>query len=175
MWSFWNYFESDIWTRGQRRLVGLETAAQPRSLDSVATDNFFYEAPKNTQEGPHIRDAVDVKRWMSIVIVALLPAILMAIWNTGLQKFVYASGDAVRMVQLAMADAERMEKLLPIYKDSEKVGEILREYFYERSIETVMRDTPGAFVLYKPRDGTNRELRVMMERRPPKRKAESEE
>lgn len=59
----------------------------------TANDTFLYEPPINTQTVPHIRDAVDVKRWMMIVVVALLPCILVAIWNTGLQKFVYASGD----------------------------------------------------------------------------------
>ncbi len=58
-----------------------------------ALDAFCYEAPINTRQRPFIRDAVDIKRWMMIVIFALLPAILMAIWNTGLQKMVYSSGD----------------------------------------------------------------------------------
>ncbi len=59
----------------------------------TATDTFFYEAPINTTRGPHIRDAIDIKRWMLIVVFALIPCILMAIWNTGLQDFVYSSGD----------------------------------------------------------------------------------
>ncbi len=58
-----------------------------------AGDTFLYEAPHNTTKGPHIRDAIDVKRWMLLVVVALLPCILMAIWNTGLQQYVYSSGD----------------------------------------------------------------------------------
>src|SRR5262249_40463482 len=58
-----------------------------------AADSFLYEAPINTRTAPHIRDAADLKRWMSIVIIALLPAIIMAIWNSGVQKFVYASGN----------------------------------------------------------------------------------
>ena len=58
-----------------------------------ANDTFLYEAPINTRHAPHIRDAIDVKRWMILVVVALIPCILMAIWNTGLQKLVYASGD----------------------------------------------------------------------------------
>lgn len=58
-----------------------------------ATDTFLYEAPVNTSKGPHIRDAVDIKRWMLIVVFALIPSILFAIWNTGLQSFVYSSGD----------------------------------------------------------------------------------
>lgn len=58
-----------------------------------ALDAFCFEADLETKTRPHIRDAVDLKRWMVLVIFALLPAILMAIWNTGLQKMVYASGD----------------------------------------------------------------------------------
>ncbi|NGX58411.1 MAG: Na(+)-translocating NADH-quinone reductase subunit B, partial [Chlamydiae bacterium] len=58
-----------------------------------ALDNFMYEAPVNTKTGPHIRDAVDLKRWMILVVVAMIPAIIVAIWNTGLQSFVYSSGD----------------------------------------------------------------------------------
>lgn len=59
-----------------------------------AIENFFFEAREQTHSPPHIRDAVDVKRWMMLVVVALVPCILMAIWNTGVQKFVYTSGDA---------------------------------------------------------------------------------
>jgi Na+-transporting NADH:ubiquinone oxidoreductase subunit B len=58
-----------------------------------AGDTFLYEAPHITTKGPHIRDAIDIKRWMLIVVIALIPCILMAIWNTGLQEFVYSSGN----------------------------------------------------------------------------------
>jgi len=58
-----------------------------------ALDTFLYEPAINTKRGPHIRDAIDIKRWMLIVVFALIPAFLMAIWNTGLQSFVYTSGD----------------------------------------------------------------------------------
>ena len=56
-----------------------------------ALENFFLEDMEQTKGPPHIRDAVDVKRWMFLVIYALVPAIFMAIWNTGVQKFVYGS------------------------------------------------------------------------------------
>lgn len=62
-----------------------------------AADSFCYEPPLNTKRAPFIRDAVDIKRWMVLVIIALLPAISMAIWNTGLQKMVYSSGDSLLM------------------------------------------------------------------------------
>jgi len=58
-----------------------------------AVDTFLYEVPLRTSKAPHIRDAVDLKRWMLIVIFALLPCTIMAVWNTGLQKAIYDSGD----------------------------------------------------------------------------------
>ena len=58
-----------------------------------ANDVFLYEAPINTSKAPHIRDAIDIKRWMLVVVFALLPCFIAAIWNTGLQAFVYSSGD----------------------------------------------------------------------------------
>lgn len=57
-----------------------------------ALDTFFYEASLKTKQSPHIRDAIDLKRWMAIVVFALFPCIIMAIWNTGVQKLIYESG-----------------------------------------------------------------------------------
>lgn len=76
----------------------LSLTEQGRPLQRIrplieATDTFLYEAPVSTRQAPHIRDAVDIKRWMILVVFSLLPCIFMAIWNTGLQSFVYSSGD----------------------------------------------------------------------------------
>lgn len=68
-----------------------------------AVDAFCYEVPINTKRAPFIRDAVDLKRWMVLVVIALLPTILMAIWNTGLQKMVYGSGNYQLMNDYLMA------------------------------------------------------------------------
>ncbi len=69
-----------------------KTLAPMRPLIS-AVDSFLFETPQNTTTRPHIRDAVDLKRWMFLVILALIPCILMAIWNSGLQSYVYSSND----------------------------------------------------------------------------------
>lgn len=58
-----------------------------------ALDTFFYEVPIRTKKGPHIRDIIDLKRWMMVVVYALIPCILVAIWNSGVQGFVYGSGN----------------------------------------------------------------------------------
>ncbi|MCC7063467.1 MAG: NADH:ubiquinone reductase (Na(+)-transporting) subunit B [Planctomycetes bacterium] len=43
-----------------------------------------HRAPKS---GVHVRDYVDLKRVMNTVIIAMLPCLLWAIWNTGAQHF----------------------------------------------------------------------------------------
>lgn len=58
-----------------------------------ALDTFCFEPAHNTKKAPYIRDAIDLKRWMVIVIIALFPAIFMAIWNSGVQKMVYECGN----------------------------------------------------------------------------------
>ena len=50
-----------------------------------AFDSFLFSTTRSTAGAPHIRDAVDLKRIMVTVIVALIPCTLMAIWNTGYQ------------------------------------------------------------------------------------------
>lgn len=51
-----------------------------------ATYSFLYGVPKIvTEKGPHVRDNLDTKRYMIIVIISLLPVILFSIFNTGYQ------------------------------------------------------------------------------------------
>lgn len=59
----------------------------------TAIDTFLYEPAETTSQPPHIRDSVDLKRVMMLVVFALVPCIIMAIWNTGVQKLVYASSN----------------------------------------------------------------------------------
>ena len=50
-----------------------------------AIDTFLYSSGKVTVNPSHIRDAIDLKRLMMIVVIALLPAVYMALYNTGYQ------------------------------------------------------------------------------------------
>lgn len=50
-----------------------------------AADTFFYSPAKNTTTGAHVRDAMDLKRMMIIVVIAAFPCVFMAMVNTGLQ------------------------------------------------------------------------------------------
>ena len=51
-----------------------------------AADSFLYSPVHVTKNGPHVRDAVDTKRYMSMVILALLPPLLVGIYNAGYQS-----------------------------------------------------------------------------------------
>lgn len=53
-----------------------------------AFETFLF-APSHTapKHGPHVRDYVDLKRAMNTVIIAMLPCLIWAIWNTGQQHF----------------------------------------------------------------------------------------
>ncbi len=53
-----------------------------------AIDTFLLTPGKVTKKAPHVRDAVDMKRVMSFVVIALLPATFMGIYNTGYQMLV---------------------------------------------------------------------------------------
>lgn len=50
-----------------------------------AADTFFYSPAKTTTTGAHVRDAMDLKRMMIIVVIAAFPCVFMAMFNTGLQ------------------------------------------------------------------------------------------
>ena len=58
-----------------------------------AMDAFLLTLGKTTKKAPYVRDAVDLKRVMSFVVVALLPCIFMGFYNTGYQMQT-AQGDA---------------------------------------------------------------------------------
>jgi len=50
-----------------------------------AIDTFFYTPRTVTPSPVHVRDALDYKRMMMTVVVALIPCVLMAMYNTGYQ------------------------------------------------------------------------------------------
>lgn len=50
-----------------------------------AKDTFLFTPGEVTKGTAHVRDSIDMKRMMSMVIFALGPCILMALWNTGYQ------------------------------------------------------------------------------------------
>lgn len=50
-------------------------------------ESFLFVPDKVTRYGSHIRDHIDLKRTMTVVIIALVPPLLFGSYNTGLQHF----------------------------------------------------------------------------------------
>ena len=50
-----------------------------------AFETFLFVPDTVTKKGAHVRDCVDLKRIMIMVVIALVPAMLFGIWNTGYQ------------------------------------------------------------------------------------------
>jgi Na+-transporting NADH:ubiquinone oxidoreductase subunit B len=67
----------------------VQKGAKYHWLNSVH-DGFFtflYVPKKTSKSGTHIHDHIDLKRTMSIVVLALVPALLFGMYNTGFQHF----------------------------------------------------------------------------------------
>ncbi len=67
-----------------------------------ATDTFLYSTDEVTATDPHVRDSMDVKRIMTLVVYALTPCIFMAMWNTG-----YQANQAMQAMEIAAAPGWR--------------------------------------------------------------------
>lgn len=63
-----------------------------RSFEAFET--FLFTPGYVTQIGSHIRDAMDMKRTMMFVVIALIPTLLFGMWNVGYQHFL-AIGESV--------------------------------------------------------------------------------
>ena len=53
-------------------------------------ETFLYVPNATSKNGVHIHDAIDSKRIMSMVVIALLPALLFGMYNVGYQNYLYA-------------------------------------------------------------------------------------
>lgn len=83
-----------------------------------AFETFLFVPNKVTQHGSHIRDAIDMKRTMSVVVLALVPALLFGIWNVGYQNAL-ATGASIEFWPIVL---HGLAKVLPIVVVSYAVG-----------------------------------------------------
>ncbi len=83
-----------------------------------AFDTFLFVPNHTTKSGSHIRDAVDLKRTMVTVIIALLPALFYGIYNTGYQYFIQTD------LEFTVLDAmiHGSKKIFPMIAVSYSVG-----------------------------------------------------
>ena len=83
-----------------------------------AMETFFYVPNKVTINGAHVRDAVDMKRNMIYVLIALIPCFLFGTWNIGYQHFL-SHGEVATLWQNF---GYGLMKILPLYIVSYVVG-----------------------------------------------------
>ncbi|MGQ1946245.1 NADH:ubiquinone reductase (Na(+)-transporting) subunit B [Geofilum sp. OHC36d9] len=75
-----------------------------------AFESFLFVPNHTSKSGVHVRDYIDLKRTMSVVVLALVPALLFGIWNTGYQHFL-AMGVTADFWQIV---GHGLVKVLPI-------------------------------------------------------------
>ncbi len=88
--SLRKHFEGDGKLRAAKPLFG-------------AAENFFFAPSTRTIRSPHVRDPLDVKRFMSMVIIALIPCVLASVYFFGLRVLAmivvsYAAGGAIEVL-----------------------------------------------------------------------------
>ncbi|MGB5983426.1 MAG: NADH:ubiquinone reductase (Na(+)-transporting) subunit B [Nonlabens sp.] len=69
-----------------------------------AFDTFLFTPNHVTKKGAHIRDVVDLKRTMILVVLALVPALLFGMWNTGAQ-YLYQEMGLASVLDVPFMDA----------------------------------------------------------------------
>lgn len=83
-----------------------------------AFETFLFVPDHTTKLGSHIRDAIDLKRTMITVLIALMPALLFGMWNVGQLHFT-AIGESFTLMS---AFAFGALKMLPLIAISYGVG-----------------------------------------------------
>ena len=78
-----------------------------------AFETFLFVPDHTTKLGSHIRDAIDLKRTMITVLIALMPALLFGMWNVGQLHFT-AIGESFTLISAFTFGALKMLPLIAI-------------------------------------------------------------
>lgn len=97
-----------------------------------ATETFFFIPGHSTRVDSHVRDSLDLKRYMSFVILALMPPFLFGVYNAGYQSNLF-SGKSLDFVSVVLCG---LGLVLPIVLVSYLVG------FFWETIFASIRNHP---------------------------------
>ncbi len=86
-----------------------------------AVETLLFAPNTVTRRGTHIRDAFDLKRSLIVVVIALIPALLFGMYNTGLQHF-RAVGDVAAQASIWGCWWYGFVRMLPLILVSYGVG-----------------------------------------------------
>lgn len=93
-----------------------------------ATETFFFIPGHSTRVDSHVRDSLDLKRYMSFVILALMPPFLFGVYNAGYQSNLF-SGKDLDFISVALCG---LGLVLPIVLVSYLVG-----FFWETTFASI--------------------------------------
>ncbi|WP_291723690.1 NADH:ubiquinone reductase (Na(+)-transporting) subunit B [Bernardetia sp.] len=92
-----------------------------------AGESFAFTPSTTTPaKGAHIRDAIDLKRMMMTVVIAMIPALLFGIWNVGYQHFLATGNPNAELLDIIMIGTIQV---LPIVIVSYTAGGIVEVIF----------------------------------------------
>lgn len=100
-----------------------------------AGDSFMFTPGHRTHSGPHVRDALDLKRMMTMVVIALMPCILWSIFNNGYQAMLadssygLAAADSITMDVVMNASWIGLLAFLPLYIVTMAAGGLVEAVF----------------------------------------------
>jgi Na+-transporting NADH:ubiquinone oxidoreductase subunit B len=102
-------------------------------------ESIFFSPDQVTTSGPHVRDSLDVKRFMTLVILCLIPHFLFGIYNAGFQARL-ASGQSLSMIPVIF---DGLILVMPLVVTSYAVG-----FFWEILFSVVRKHaiSEGLFV-----------------------------
>lgn len=83
---------------------------------------FLFTPGETTQRGSHIRDGIDLKRTMFMVVTALIPCLLFGIYNTGHWHYAVENPDLAYMDMFGDKVVYGLIKVLPLVIVSYAVG-----------------------------------------------------
>lgn len=90
-----------------------------------AIDTFMLTPGKTTSGAPHVRSAIDLKRHMIMVVLAIAPCAVFGIWNTGHQSLSAAGMDA----GIVSSFIQGLAYFLPLYFVTLAVGGTIEMVF----------------------------------------------
>ncbi|MFO7958986.1 MAG: protease modulator HflK [Candidatus Brocadiia bacterium] len=170
--NLFSRIEQDLRARMERFQEG---AGHPLGVEIVAVEAIEMEKVKNPSEPGAVRAAFDraqnaysLRNTLEREGETEASRILNNARARAAEIKGAARGYAERLVRNVRADAESLKQLLPVYRKSPEVRRILLDRYYARTIEAVMDQSPGGFVLHRSGGATERELRLMFNRQPPR-------
>ena len=97
-----------------------------------ATETIFFSTDEQTSKGPHIRDSVDIKRVMILVVIALIPCYLFGAINIGylnaqalgisrgwVENFLFGMKQILPLIIVTFASGAFWELLFPVIRKHE--------------------------------------------------------